>query len=363
MLGNNRTPFAAIAFEQAHRNGSDMAVIAVRASYQLDGQGILVLADKQEIALIDEYAGDPQTSPLLKASDLVPFKPSTDVTALAKSRRPGDCRPEESWVAGIRIGSYRYGLRVCGPRQWLRQKARLLPGKSLPVDNVDIDYRSSWSDLEPGELPGDPPPLNSIGVRRPDAREVDRGSDIVMASIDAPNEDYADPFAVREPQGFGPLPPFWRQRQRFAGTFGERWLKQRHPLLPEDFDYRFHQCAHPRLVMNGHMSGGEEIELYRLHPVSEQLVFNLPAVQPWANFLWLDEREVSMRLNLDGVHIDARGAEVSVDLTWRGWLPICPQFFRIDVFHDVLGADGLEELPFSGIDGIEGFDASGEVAA
>lgn len=70
-----------------------------------------------------------------------------------------------------------------------------------------------------------------------------------------------------------------------------------------------------------------------------------------------------MRLNLDGVHIDARGDNLRVDLTWRGWLPICPQFFRVDLFYDDLGAVGLEYVPFSSIDGIDGVDAAGEAIA
>jgi hypothetical protein len=360
MLGQNHTPFAAIGFEQAHRNGSDMAVLAVRASYRHDGQGALALGDVQEIVLTDAYAGDPQAAPLLRAADLVPFKPATDVTVLADSYRPEDKEPDLHWLAGIRVGEYRYALRVCGQRQWRRQNGKLNLGPASPADRVAIDYRLSWGDLAPGEAPGDPPPLNPIGARRPSGRESDPHAAPRAAQIDGLKEDYSDPFAPREPQGFGPIPPFWRQRQQFAGSYGDAWLAERHPLLPQDFDYRFYQCAHPRLIFDGYLSGGEEIELYHLRPDGKELVFNLPAVQPWAKFLWLDEREVSMRLNLDGVHIDAGGTDVSVDLTWRGWLPLCPQFFRIDLFQAELGDPGVSELPFSGVDGLDGVGASGE---
>jgi hypothetical protein len=363
MLGQNSTPFAAIGFEQGHRNGSDMAVIAVRGRFNRQPDGSLEAAEAQDIVLVDQYAGDPQASPLVKAGDLVPFKPATDITILANAYPPAGTEPRDGWLAGVRIEDYRYAVRVFGERSWEPAAGGLKPGKPRSAEPVAIDYRLAWSDLAMGELPADPAPCNPIGVRQP-PRQFDPKTDSCrLAQIEALKEDYSDPFATRQPQGFGPLAPFWRERQQFAGTYDDVWLQRRHPVLPEDFDYRFYQCAHPRLVCDGYLNGDEEFELYHLSPFAESVQFRLPAIALGADFLWLDDRKVSLRLNLDGVHIDARGDTVMVDLTWRGWLPICPQFFRIDLYQGAPGTAEFDGLPRPGIDGIEGVDASGGVIA
>jgi hypothetical protein len=325
--------------------------------------GNLELSGSQEIVLVDSYAGDPQASPLIKSGDLVPFKPATDITLLAIAYPPAGTEPHNGWLAGIRIEEYRYAVRVFGERKWEKTSKSLKPGKPRSAEPVAIDYRLAWSDLAPGEVPGDPAPMNPVGIRRPLEKQDAETGDQPLAQIEGLKEDYSDPFGIRQPQGFGPIAPFWRDRQQFAGTYDDVWLKQRHPLLPQDFDYRFYQCAHPRLVCDGYLVGDEEFELYHLSPNAESVQFRLPGIALGADFIWLDDRKVSMRLNLDGVHIDARGEAVRVDLTWRGWLPVCPQFFRIDVFQGTPGEAEFDELPRPGIDGIEGIDANGEVIA
>jgi hypothetical protein len=46
-----------------------------------------------------------------------------------------------------------------------------------------------------------------------------------------------------EPIGFGPLGRGWQPRIRFAGTYDQRWMDERLPFLPQDFDNRYFQSA------------------------------------------------------------------------------------------------------------------------
>jgi len=88
MLGENATPFQAMGFEHCHRDGKTMGVIAVRGIYDLFPDGRLSLKETQEIILSDEYEGHPLKSSLLRSSDIVPFKPSTDITILGYTYPP-----------------------------------------------------------------------------------------------------------------------------------------------------------------------------------------------------------------------------------------------------------------------------------
>ncbi|UGX87051.1 DUF2169 family type VI secretion system accessory protein [Phyllobacterium meliloti] len=363
MLGENKTPFAAIGFEQAHVNGNDMGVIAVRGRYRVERDGSLELLSAQEIVLVDTYAGIPQSTPLVQAADLIPFKPATDVTVLATSYPPNAIAQDVTWLAGVRIEEYKYAVRVFGQRYWERQGKDLRPGSPQLAKPTPIDYRFTWSDLHLEEMPSDPAPYNPVGVRLPND-DIDAVLNAPMALIQAWNdESFNAKNAINTPAGFAPIAPFWRDRQQYAGTYNDDWQNNRHPLLPVDFDYRFYQCAPPQLIMGGFLVGDEEIELFRLHAELESIVFRLPRIQPYAKFQWTDERVVPMRLNLDGVHIDARGTDILVDVTWRGWLPICPSFFRIDLFVAPLGDLVCYEMPFSGIDGLEDVHAVDKVVA
>ncbi len=79
----NRTMFHAFAFRQFDREGALDGVVSVRGTFRVEPGLALATADDQEaFQWEDVYDGDPQQRPLLRQSDLVPFKPGTDVTVL-----------------------------------------------------------------------------------------------------------------------------------------------------------------------------------------------------------------------------------------------------------------------------------------
>lgn len=351
MLGKNETGFAAIGFEQAHRDGHDMGVLAVRGRYAVKEDGSLDLDEHQDLVLVDEYEGNPHQTPMVRAADLIPFKPATDVTVLGKTYAPkGESAGE--WLAGIRFGKLAHVIRATGRRHWLRHRDGWRLSSPEAATEIELDYRLAASDLSlDGE--GDPEvPTNPIGVRIPPRQVTDEALAVPVPSIDSLEDDYSDPFGRRMPQGLSPIPPFWRLRQRFAGTYDDIWVANRHPQLPEDFDYRFYQSAHPEMIYPGYLRGDEMAEMVRLVPGGGMLRFSLPGVQPMAVYRWRDGREVSILLNLDGVHVDLRTPPYKVDITWRCWLPICPNFLRMDLHAEPLEKMRQSGLPRSTVDGL-----------
>ena len=75
---------------------------------------------------------------------------------------------------------------------------------------------------------------------------------------------------------FGPLSRTAPSRLQFAGTYDETWQQQRMPLLPADFDLRYHQHAPADQLPPHALSGDEPLRVDGLHAQLEGLTFHLP---------------------------------------------------------------------------------------
>lgn len=91
MLIRNDTPFAAQGFGDLHRDGMRMAVICARGTYQFAVDGMLRLANRQEIALADVYEGDPLRTPLVRWAILSPTSPPPTSRCWERRMRPIAC--------------------------------------------------------------------------------------------------------------------------------------------------------------------------------------------------------------------------------------------------------------------------------
>jgi hypothetical protein len=330
MLIRNDTPFAAQGFGDLHRDGMRMAVICARGTYQFAADGMLRLANRQEIALADVYEGDPLRTPLVRTGDLIAYKPAADVTVLGTAHAPHRL-PADSWEVAIAIGARRVALRVHGPRQWEPTLRRLKPtwklGAAEPVREVALDYRLASGGRFAGDPDGGVDQRNPIGPGLLHADWTPPGKPLRAPQIDSAREPVSDPFVAPQPQGFGPVPPFWSWRERHLGTRDEAWQRERCPQMPEDLSYRFFQTAHPDLILPW-LVGDERVRLEGLIPGGGVLAFALPAVALVAHHVWSDGRAVDARLTLDGLHLDLRKPEGpwTADLTWRGWVVRCPAY-------------------------------------
>lgn len=343
MLDKNTSGFAAMGFEQIHRDGTQMGVIAVRGRFDLDESGNLQISEEQGMILEDEYEGKPHNTPLLRSGDLIPFKPNTDVTALVRSW-PVNTEKSSAWHAGIKIDQSEYIVEINGPSHWVWKGEGWHRTEPAEVNNALVDYRIAANNIIADMPEEDQIPQNPLGIAHLRAQYMDKGKTYPAISLKSPNENH-ELEVDHSFEGFAPIPPFWRSRQQFAGTYDDNWLRNRHPQLPKDFDYQFYQSAHPRLIQQGFFQGDERIELGRVLPGGRNIAFQLPGLVLVADYQWIDERKVRLRLNLDGVHIDAREAPFRVDITWRAWLPICPAFFKIDLKTTTLDDLEVQDLP------------------
>jgi hypothetical protein len=123
------------------------------------------------------------------------------------------------------------------------------------------------------------------------------------------------------PAGFGALACHWQPRASFAGTYGDEWRRNRQPLLPDDFDERFFQCAPVEQQAPTHLHGGEPVVLLNLTPGGE-LRFNLPKLYFGFETRFYDHaREIHKHRKLHTVIIEPDLSRVS--MVWHSPLP-CP---------------------------------------
>ncbi|NKN37391.1 DUF2169 domain-containing protein [Agrobacterium sp. a22-2] len=337
----NRLPFVAMAFRQFDTDGNLDCVVAVRGTFLHEEGGALAVAPHQEdFQWEDAYDGDPHSGVMLRQTDLTPEKPGTDVTFLGNAYAPAG-KTLSSWDVSLQVGPLQKDLTVHGERHWTpvirsawdgfsaRAPKRVLKDWRLSDPKPATAVPLSWSRSYGGPVPGTGDPDTETA---PDAEAYNPlGRGIVNLNmgphavpVPAPQVTAAgvalDWRERVEPQGIGPISPWWRFRQQHAGTYDENWLNERHPLLPKDFDPRFWQCAHPDLVAIPYLAGNESYRLENLHPTRPVASGALPDITLGIHCMQHETGEWQM-LNLDGVHFDWR-TEERVLLTWRIRFPL-----------------------------------------
>jgi hypothetical protein len=137
-----------------------------------------------------------------------------------------------------------------------------------------------------------------------------------MPQIELPGKAVKFPQARIDAAGFGPLPRWHRERARHAGTYDEKWKRERLPKgwMPEDFDPRFYQAAPPDQICKGYLKGDEPIELEGMTEEGT-LSMRLPGFCPVARMVDASGRKETRGLALDTVAIDLDSRQAL--LTWR----------------------------------------------
>jgi hypothetical protein len=271
---DNRTPFAADADWLRDRDGADVWIVAVKATFSIAEDGTLDIAAQQPpVIRVPVYHGDPATSSLKYDTDLVLTKSTTDVLVVGHACA-AEGRAVEQLEVGFKVGPVQKVLHVAGDRTW----GPLGASPPEPFSRMPIVYERSfggrdalssrpdrdWHWENPVGCGFAVTRRNSQGLRLPNIEA--RGSRM-QAWDDRPRS-----------AGFGPLCTHWKDRAAFAGTYDERWKAQRYPLLPDDFDDRFFQSAPADQQAPAFLVGGEPVLLVNLTSRG-RLQFRLPRLR------------------------------------------------------------------------------------
>lgn len=313
----NRTPFQSTLFMDMDRHGAQVLVIAVKATYVLGEEAPALASRQRAFEFADVFAGVPGASSLLYESDANWGRSGTDVAfaGYAWPARPGDA---EAQVA-LRVGPLRKQAHVFGDRRWTTVLGLSRLAGPERFERMPLVYERAFGGIDDSSPEdGEAEPRNPVGcgLRARCSRKP-------PGEFRPPNiEDPAHPIRGIEdrppPVGFSFVAKGWQPRAAYAGTYDEAWQADRMPLLPTDFDPRFHRAGSQGLCAEGFLTGGEEVELHGLTPRRHER-FALPRVALDARF-GIDHESTPVAMNLDCVLVD--GARSRLVLVWHGAHPV-----------------------------------------
>lgn len=269
----NNTPFESSLALFPDQRGIDTLYIVVKATFNIGQEW--TLADKQKSPQAeDEYWGDdPATSSIKNASDMHIGKPSTDIILSGHARAP-EGRNVSQMDVSLSVGHVSKTLRIFGDRQWEHGSI----SSAKPFSCMPLVYEKAFGGVhkQDGKLVAGEA-RNPVGCGFAGKRTAKEMEGEPLPNLEDPRQFLQNPGDIVTPAGFGYISPSWQPRLSFAGTYDESWQKTRAPYLPEDFDLRFFNMAHPDLIYPGYLVGGEPVNVTGVHP-NGPLQFNLPVI-------------------------------------------------------------------------------------
>lgn len=261
---DNYTPYRAAGTIVVDGRGAKAWVVTVRGTFMVDARGnVEVDSEQSDPLLLPRYRGEEGKSSLEYEADVIPEKPFVDILVNGWAFAPGG-RPVEEVAIGLRTPCFQKVLLVTGDRVWRRWLTGLIaPSEPAPFVRIPVVYERAYGGFDQRS----PDPMkqrmfepNPVGV----GFCIDK-SELLgrpVANVEYPG---AAPGS-RGAAGFGPLCSYWMPRAANAGTYDAKWVRERKPLLPEDFDARFHNCAPEDQQIRGRFSGGERIDVVNMSP-------------------------------------------------------------------------------------------------
>lgn len=312
---DNRTPFAAERGWVRDRDGAEIWLVAVKATFDIRPDGTTRIAKEQPPVLrLPEHFGEPGRSSIKYDADLVLTKKTTDVIVIGHAYAPSGTTVTHADV-GFKVGPVQKVLRVFGDRRW-RAMGMSAPE---PFEKMAIVYERAYggTDLASKTPEKDWEWRNPAGTGF--ATSGSHADGLALPNIEDPKRLIGSWSDRPAPAGFGVIASHWQPRVGFAGTYDDHWMKTRQPLLAEDLDDRYFQSAPADQQAPEFLRGGEPVVLLKLTPGGE-LRFTLPKLHFGFETRFYDgSRQAHQNRKLHTVILEPDFPRVS--LVWHSALP------------------------------------------
>ncbi len=257
----NATPFVAHHVSLPNEASVDTLYVTIKSSFDIGS--VWTLCDEKTAPLTEDvYWGESGESSLQYPTDVHQGKPGTDIAILGSAYAP-DNQPVTTLEVSASIGQYHKTLRIFGDRYW--QQGRISPPE--PFTRMPIRYENAFGGqhsidnaLKSQEL------RNPIGKGYRGERAAADMEGQALPNIEDPQQLIRHINDTPKPAGFGFIAPNWYPRASYAGTYDDQWLRHRAPYLPQDYQARMQNSAHPDFIFDEYLQGGEAVTLMGLHP-------------------------------------------------------------------------------------------------
>lgn len=325
----NDTPYPATLAVFPDERGVETLYVVMKATFVL-ADGIELAPKQLPLRAADVHWGDPASSSLRYASEMHLTKPGTDVVLNGQAWAPRRRSVRELDVE-LCVEDRSVKLRVFGDRTWKGGILGMSASDPEPFRTMPLRYERAFGGVDEPVVEE----RNPVGIGIGAARKRREWAGRPLPNLESPEDLLMRPGQIVRPVGFGFVAPAWMPRRAWAGTYDERWQKERCPFLPEDFDPRFFCAACPELIAIPHLRGGERFRLVNLREAGG-LTFRLPNPMPVAEVVHGGRTE-PCELNLETVLLEPD--EEFLSLTWRGAVS-CPEgALRVDSLTLQLGRD------------------------
>ncbi len=317
----NNTPFAANMAMFPNQEGIDTLYLIVKAGFNIGPKS--TLCDQQQAPFeADVYWGEPESSSLKYASDYHTGKPGTDIAMIGVACAP-DKKSVKQLDVRLSVGEVSKSVTVFGNRQWQNGVAT----DPVPFETMPMVYEKSFGGMHlvEGEIDS-VEERNPLGCGYAGSRKSAEMNGVPLPNLEDPRNLIRDWTDSPAPAGFGFCSPAWMPRAAYAGSYDEAWKTNRAPYLPEDFDSRFLNMAHPDLVCTDYLQGGEAVSISGMHPNGD-LNFSLPRVELLSR-LNLGERQDSAEFRLETLLLEPNLLEMN--LVWKAAYPCDKKMLKIE---------------------------------
>lgn len=309
----NFTPFVPIVYEHFDTDGNVFLPFIIKGTFDISQSGRLKIS-REQVPLVkqDVYYGSEGASSLRYEMDFVPYKPTTDIYFVEPIAFPPGGVASCSWGVQVRVrGVIDVNLRVYGQRKWQRTLTGWRISEPQPISKLPIRFDFAYGGTRGDRCYFQNPIGRGFGLSSYDDDFPAHQIEWADHTINSPNGDY-------EPASLTPIPKMWLPRSQYAGSYDQKWLDTKWPVMPDDFDFRFFNCAIPRLQSKSFLLGNEIFEIKGLSEFGAEKI-SLPNLVVFVLLRCTDGTLIPWTCNLDTIVWDLNSRKCW--LTWRGKLP------------------------------------------
>lgn len=253
------------------KNGREWLIVVAKGTYGIPEQSDCeppLLEEQQPLVMTDVFTGEPGFSALLHEIDFAPRKPRSDVMLNGSAYAPRGS-PTDRVTVSLRVGGLTKSFDVIGNRVWQIGLLGPKPSQPEPFTVLPISYNNAFGGVDKSQA--DPAkhrwyPTNHAGVGYHEFTMLPQYIDgKPLPNTEETRNSVTSPKGSYRPMAFGPLGRAWQPRIKLAGTYDQKWLDEKFPFLPDNFDERYFQSA-PEDQQTAYFAGSEEVELLNLTP-------------------------------------------------------------------------------------------------